>query len=416
MGKINLAILDSDERYMENLAGFLTSHYRHRFNLSTFTSAETLMKHLGKANADILLFASDLYGDWLAKAESRLVLMLAGGAGQGAAQGATQGAGQCEALRDEAQRSPPPGAARGYNDIVRVDRYGGADKLITGILSIYAKNDLLPADTDGIGGRRENRIVAVLSAEGGCGRTSVSVALCTHYARLKLKALYLCLDLLGAGDFGFESQKDGGLSDIAYTIKARPDRLGLRLEALGKIAPGHGFFYYSPPVYPMDIDEIQPSDVETLIAKFRGAGLYDRVVIDAQSGLSLRNRALIELSDSVLIIASASASGLKKLLLFKEQIERSCQGQAADLFKRCHILVNRAHGAAPAQNGIAGYNADSGSSAAPTVDADEIASIFSAKVSTLKYCGEINDSYNPEALADISGAFGVAMAEIARRL
>jgi cellulose biosynthesis protein BcsQ len=257
---------------------------------------------------------------------------------------------------------------------------------------------------------RENRIIAVISPEGGCGRTSVAIALCSHYSRLRLRALYINLDFMGVESLAFNCEAGGGLSEIIYTMKSRPERLGIKLEAMGKPSPSHGFFYFAPPLYPMDIDEMQPSDIEVLIAKLRGAGLYDRIVFDTHSGLSLRNKTLVELSDGVFAITTGSEAGKAKLFLMKKQIDRCFGAQAGELYKRFHILVNRL------KAGAGNHLHESGANN-PFISgvSDEIGGAFSAKVSVLPYCAEIIDDYGYEALGGVSNGFGAAVAEIAHR-
>ena len=201
-------------------------------------------------------------------------------------------------------------------------------------------------------------------------------------------------------------ERGSGLSDIIYTMKARPERLGLQLEALGKSAHGYGFFYYDPPRYPTDIDEVQPTDVEALIAKFRGSGIYDRVVFDTHSGLSLRNKTLMELADNIFIVSRHSAAGHKKLIMFKGQIDGCFNEQSADLYKRCHILLNHTSKHSGGHDESMAYN----------TAASDFTDMFSAKVSMLPFSEDVSDEYAPEALAGMSNGFGAAIAEIARRV
>ena len=396
MSKLNLAILDSDVRYMDNFAGYVTGHYRHRFNLSTFTSAEALIGYIRQkgARVDILLISVAEYGDWLTKLDPGLIILLSGAAQQ-----------------DERL------ASRGIEGFGSVERYCGADKLVADILKIYANSEKQPVYTETVHGDGENKIITIISAEGGSGRTSIAIALSAHFSKLKLKTLYICLDFMGGGEFASDDEMDGGLSDIIYTLKTRPDRLGLKMEALGKSAPGAGFFYFSPPLYPMDVDEITSADIETLIAGLRGAAIYDRVVIDTHNGLSLRNKTLIELADSILLVSGNAGAGIKKLHMLKAQIDKSFGAQAGDIYKRFHIILNRVYfnnQAAPngRPSGFAGgYDTET----ALDESAEGIAGAFLAKVTVLPFCADMCGDYDPGALAGISGGFGAAIAEVARR-
>ena len=420
MSKLNLAILDGDVRYMENFAGYITAYYRHRFNVFTFSNRGIFENFIRQkdSRADILLVAAEERGEWLAKLESGIVILLSGGTaladgvcgGRGAKPGAPAAV---PALAARPEASAPdagiPYATRSGPGEIIIDRYSGADSLVSQILKIYSAHGKAAFDAGIAHAGREGKIGCVISAEGGCGRTSVAVSLCSHFARLKLRTLYINLDFSGVETFAFgcgpgggPGGAGGGLSEIVYAMKARPDRLGVKLEALGMPAQAHGFYYFAPPAYPMDIDEIQPPDVEFLVARLRGAGLYDRAVFDTHSGLSSRNKTLIELSDDVFIIAGDGGAGREKLLLLKGLLDRLFGEQAPDIYKRCHIIVNCPRGAA---DGARLHEA-----------AAEYGGLFSAKVSVLPYCAGICGDYGYEALAGISNGFGAAVAEIAHRV
>jgi len=203
-------------------------------------------------------------------------------------------------------------------------------------------------------------------------------------------------------------------------MKARPERLGLKLEALRKTVPGLGFFYYEPPVYPMDIDEIQPADIEMLIARLRSAGIYDRIVIDTSNGLSLRNKTLMELADHIFIVAKATAAGQKKLAVLKGQIDKCFADQAVELYKRVHVFLNGVRVAGNAggrrRTSAAVPSSDDGAGADCATIVNELTSMFSAKVSILPYSEAIGDDCDPQLLSGISHGFGAAIAEIAHRV
>ena len=398
MGKISLAILDNDLRYMENFANYVMSRYRHRFNLLTFSQTEKFIEFIRDkdSNADILLVSSDAYGAWLKKSDSGLVILISAN-------------------------------SRETDGYACVERYSGADKIVSDILKLYENSDLAAENPDASNAGRENKIITVFSGEGGCGRTTFAMALCAHYARLKLRALYAGVDYTapspftsvsgasgraangienkagaGAGLPAAESGGSGGLSDIIYTIKARPERLGLKLESLCMSASEYGYSYYNPPLYPMDIDELQQPEAETLIAKLRGAGIFDRVVFDTHAGFSMRNKTLLDLSDAILIIASGDAAGYRKLFVLKDYIDKCANGQPGDFYKRCQILLANTSGP-PAEFLTEQIT-------------DAISNAFMAKVTALPYCGALRDERRDGTPPAVSNGYGAAVAEIARRI
>ena len=407
MGKLNLLILDGDVRYMENLSGYISGHYRHRFNVQTFTNAGLFLEYIQQkdAKADILLISAEESGEWLTRIESGIIILMTRGAGwnmngAAASDGGDDGdkTGAYVGVISGTGAGPAGNAAVSRKNPAKIDRYCGADKLVIQILRIYETTGRQSADTGDIHGGRENKVIVVSAAEGGAGKTAVALALGAHYSRLKLKTLYVSLDYLNPGRLSAENGR-GGLSDVIYTIKTRPDNLGLKLESTVNHAPGYGFYFIEPTLYPMDIDEISDHDIEALIAKLRGAGIYDRAVIDTHNGISMRNKTLFELADGILVLASGSPAGRMKLLLYKEQIDKCFGEQAIDIYKRCHIVLNRIE------------NPD-----VSTAVSAEITGAFSAGVTAIPYCESLKDGLNPETLSGMYGSFGASIAEIAHRI
>jgi hypothetical protein len=315
-----------------------------------------------------------------------------------------------------------------------------------------------------------NLITLVYSASGGVGRTTVALGLCAHFARMGQKVLYLNLDwagieaapadtghgagfgttrgaAAGAGrglERGSERGSErgpeygAGMTDIIFSIKSRPQKLGLRLEALRRTDSCGKFDYYAPPDYPTDIDELEPAELELLIGKFRSMRIYDRIVIDTHSGLSVRNRALIELSDSIVVVSESDRLSLKKLAAAKSQIDRCFMDFAPALYKRCQFVINKAGWGeiAARQRSYSGETAAlaaqgrqcreggaeyQGGSCSPDAaphreSAEEVSRLFGANAYVLPYCADIFGSYAPDALTDRTGGFGAAIAEVASAL
>ena len=60
MYRINLFIVDSDESYLESLTGYILNNYSYRFQVSTFTKKDRLMREIEESQniIDVLLINS----------------------------------------------------------------------------------------------------------------------------------------------------------------------------------------------------------------------------------------------------------------------------------------------------------------------------------------------------------------------
>jgi cellulose biosynthesis protein BcsQ len=169
------------------------------------------------------------------------------------------------------------------------------------------------------------------------------------------------------------------------------------LEALKLDFSGERFSYYAPPLFPMDLDELSPGEMEFLVDKIRDLGIFGKVVIDSRSGLSSMNKALIELSDSIIIVINNNESDIRKLTAMKEQMDRVFGAKAQYIHKRVLVLLNKT---------------DSGMYSANT-EHKVNDQVFRSKIMSLPLCEEVYGSYSAGRLSDIKNDFGSALAELA---
>ncbi|MDR1439814.1 MAG: hypothetical protein LBJ10_07350, partial [Clostridiales bacterium] len=377
MGRLNLVIMDKNTRYMDSLAGYIMENYGHKFSLQLFSDFGAFMAYMQEhaSPASIYLVDGELCGEWAQAQGAKLIIALEGGPRRAAA-GANSG---------------QPGNAR-----FSVDRFKGADGIISDILRIYTEHDGAAMDAELAHGRRCGRTVLVYSPCGGAGRTSFAIALSAHFAGMRQKALYLNLDWACAEPAAAGAAGPQGMTDIIFYLKAKPEKLGMRLEALRRTDSGGNFDFFAPPDYPMDIDELSPADAELLIGKLQSSGMYDRIAIDTHSGLSARNKALMELADDVLILSESDALSLNKLSMAKEQIDRCFMDYAPSIYKKCAIAINKCAGA-----GLGPLLGRAG----------EISDLFGAKVHIVPLCADMLAAWSADATSAAgAGAAGMGVA------
>ena len=372
MSRLNLVLADQNTRYMSNLATFILANYRHRFNVQTYTDPDSLYTSFAdiQNKTDILLLSEDWYKEWVNRPDGFMMMILGGGTED-------NGIGDGKA--------------------VVLNRYSGADSLIGEILKIYAQREGIQDDAEAVRGKHENRVTVLFAPCGGAGRTTIAIGLSTLYARIKYQTLYLNFDWHGVEEFAFEPADPVGLSEIIFSLKSRPEKLGLKLEALKQTHREGQFFYYPPPQYPLDLDEVKVGELESLINKIRMLGVFDRVLIDAHSGLSEKNKMLLELADSIYMVAECSPVGVQKLLAEKKKIDKVFLEQAQYIYKRSTILLNKA---------------DESNQMLIDTCVRQVEEAFRAKVGVLPYCGVVAEDYSAGGIANLKHGLGRAIADL----
>ncbi|MCL2163444.1 MAG: hypothetical protein FWH55_03410 [Oscillospiraceae bacterium] len=381
MGRLNLTILDNDVRYMENLSSFILENYNHRFNLNSFSDTDAFIKHLeGTAPApDIVAVSRDNYSSKLKGLDIGMILVI------------------CDGF-----------AGDGYDGLGALERYTDADTFIGGILKHYA-NKADSQQSEFISkGLYDTKIILVASPSGGSGKTSVSIGLCSLFSRMTPSVLYFSLDRTRIDNIvennpqlsGLNpSSRSGGMSDIILAIKSRREKLPLLLEALKTDFGGYNFSCYNPPIFPMDLDEMNPSEIELLIESIRNLGTFSRVVIDTHSGFSVINKVIMELSDSIFFVMNDNPSEVKKLYTLKEQMDRVYSERAQFIYKRICVLLNEV---TPCKFGKF-------SNEQKSLISEQS---FGSRIISLPYCEKISGAYSVDLLSDVRYGFASALAEV----
>ena len=406
MGRINLALIDNNIRYLENLSGFIMEKYNHRFKLHTFSDIDTFIRYFDgeKPSPEIAVVSNVLYSARLKSLDIGMILVIRDGHGVSYGE---QHSGNFDCSLDSGSRLSSScvgvnGCGGGnsfggvnYDGAMVLERYVDADSFVGSILKSYADKEGFQ-DESVSKGIYETKIILVMSPSGGTGRTSVSLGLCPLFSRMVPSVLYLNLDRASFDNPKSDStNSSGGMSDIIFATKSRREKLPLLLEAFKREYAGGRYSYYPPPVFPMDIDELNAGEIEFLIESIRSLGLFSRVVIDTQSGLSNINKTLLELSDDIFIVVDCSPFGIKKLISLRGHMDRALMDQAKHIYKRICVLLNKA-------------NADWHSS---DLESQINEQAFRSKVALLPYCEEISDIFSADLLSDVRNDFGRALAE-----
>ena len=156
---------------------------------------------------------------------------------------------------------------------------------------------------------REGRVVTVFSAKGGVGKTTLSTNAATHLAHSGLRTLLVDLDL----SFG----------DVAISLQLVPSQsvfdavaMGGHLddEALKSLVVTHeesGLDVLCAPNDPGDADRIPVPTVSEIIKVARRH--YDYVIVDTPPSFTEHVLAAIDLSDSLILIATLDIPAVKNL-------------------------------------------------------------------------------------------------------
>lgn len=237
-----LIICDREEAYARRLMDFINRRGK-SFEICIFTAVEPLLSYLSSHEADLLLIEKILW-------EERILERMKG---------------RIFLLSEEAQMEEETGYPQLY-------KFQPAENIEKEILSSYAgEKGVFVPQADGLG---NTKFWAVFSPEGGCGKTTLALALAQQLSREK-RTLYMNMECFGG--LILENRYPGGMTDLLYHVKERKENLFILLESLAENYQGTECIF--PVDYCGDIISATEEDIDWLAGQLERS-CYDSVIFD----------------------------------------------------------------------------------------------------------------------------------------
>lgn len=174
------------------------------------------------------------------------------------------------------------------------------------------------ADAEGVS--TPGRVIAVVSPTEGCGKTFLAANTALFLARSPgVKVVLVDLDL----QFGEVRTALRAKADFSIVDALRSEAEGHDLEVvLPDLMARHasGFSILAAPRDPAEADSVAPGDVARVIEALRAHADY--VVLDSPSGLAEHMLPALDLTDSLVVVATADRPSTHNVGVFLNTIER----------------------------------------------------------------------------------------------
>ncbi|WP_010248088.1 AAA family ATPase [Acetivibrio cellulolyticus] len=367
MTRLKLIIADTDETYVESIAGYFMLNYSQRFQVSSFTDKACLVEYLSDESnkIDVLLIDSELYSREILKGNVATVILLT-----------------VDRVSSES------------NEYYTISKYQQGDKIVSDIFNIYAQKD--DGDIINITGEKKTKVVAVYSPIGGSGKTTISTSCAIQCAQKGLKVFYLNLEDFQSTALFCDCRGGQNLSNILYYLKDKSKNLQLRIESAKCIDGEYNIHYFCPPESLLDLQDSKPEELKTLLGELKSMGQYDIVYVDMSSSFDDRNISILDSSDEILLVLPQDAVSDIKIDLFSNEMDILKQRKGIDFSDKINLVLNK-------------YN-----------------SYMALEVETVSVCGNSIDYYIPvvpgmmaikgnNRLMDLQGHFTESIEELIER-
>lgn len=307
--KIKLAILDSNQNYLNRMVSAFGSRYAENLEIYSFTNQEMAMSTLAPSRIDILI-ASDTFeidAEELPKHCSLAYFV----------------------------ESSEMETVNGQRAICK---YQKADLIYKTILSIYAEKASNVTGVKLIDG--DTVIIAFTSVGGGAGTSSMAAATALRYAQQNKKTLYLNFEKFGSSDAFFTGEGQFDMSDVIFALKSKKTNLSLKLESCVK-QDKRGVYFYSSSKVALDMNELTTEDIQRLISEARTVGAYDYIILDLGFALDNDTMTILRGMHGIVWVGDGSRTSNVKIARAYEALAALEEGSDVSLSSRIRLIYNK---------------------------------------------------------------------------
>ncbi|HEY9062465.1 MAG TPA: AAA family ATPase [Pseudobacteroides sp.] len=313
MTKLNLVIADSDEEYLNGVVGYLTEKYLERFKILSFSDKQSLSSFINNCSdkPDILLVSPELYFEDIVKTGITLVGILSSGRLQ-----------------------------TDYKGFEIVYKYQLGENLVKNIINLYSDRSseiIIP------NARREAKVFAVYSPNGGSGKTTVSYGCSVKSVQHGKKVFYMNLEESPSTPLFFDVKGQYNLSHVFYYLKSKNKSLSLKIEGIRAVDQETGVHYFNPPVNNLELLDIEPSEYINLISHMKEMNQYEVIYIDMPCFLEKRMMSVLEAADKILYVLNPNRLSMIKLQNFIRGLDILDKAWKESILFKTEFILNKAY-------------------------------------------------------------------------
>lgn len=309
MALIKLLIFDDDDEYSFNLCKYLTHNYSETFIVNYFGKAYNVQEWIEKTEPDIVLTCEKLYSQISENFIKHIIILTSG--------------------RNTLD----------IKDVQTIYKFKDVNQIAGDIINIFTKNENI------IKNAREKtpKIIAVWSAGGNVGKTTVSLGISNTCSFSGLSVFYLNLELFQSTNLFFSCNSEYSITDIIYYAKERDKNLASKILTMSCKDESTNIHYFKEPNNVFEINELNPQDINFIISSIRECGQYDLIVIDMDSQLNENTLNLLKMADEIIYVLTDEEICLHKtrLFLYNLNLLSNTQDQNTFLAHKIYYAANK---------------------------------------------------------------------------
>ncbi len=292
MALIKLLILDDDDEYSSNLCNYLTHNYSEILLVNYYNNAYKIEEWIKKIDPDIVLMCEKFYNQVCKHFKQNLIILTTGT------------------------------SSVGLSGVSSIYKYKDVNIIAGEIINVFTKaGNIITQSREKI-----TKTVALYSAAGNVGKTSVALGISTICSYSGLSVFYLNLEQFQSTSIFFSNNMEYSASDIIYYAKEGDKNLISKISTMSCKDTTSNVHYFKDVNNAFDINDILPQDVKLIVDSIKECGLYDLIVIDMDSQLNEKTISLFEVADEILYVFTYEEICLHKTKIFMDNIDMLSNG------------------------------------------------------------------------------------------
>jgi cellulose biosynthesis protein BcsQ len=235
---------------------------------------------------------------------------------------------------------------KGQGFVGKVSKYQPMYSLLSEVLDLYPGNV-----GRGKRGGGKCQVIGVYSVLGGSGKTTVALNIAKQLGMQGNRVFYLNLETVNAGFVSTggdnETGQSSGLASLLYDLKGSDNEQFEGIPPVSNYAYRH-LALQSDTFGPMEnlneMVEMEEQDTLQLINYIVDQGKYDIVVLDVDSSLNNRNKAVLHRADRLIWLLRDDWAGMNKTDLWLSYLKRWHPTMYNTIMSKVFFVMNRHSG------------------------------------------------------------------------
>lgn len=278
--KIRIALIDSDDLYLQRFVSTFNSKYFDKITIFSFSDPAIAESNMQMSKYDIVIAAENFD---LTPFKDRCAVAYFSNSNE----------------------------INELNGEKAIGKYQRVENIYKQILDLYSEihKGIIYNDN---GGDNGTKIIGVFSACGGAGATSVASAYARALAARGESVLYFDLEKNNCNHVFKGEGQQVTFGDVVYAIKSQNANLGLKLESCVKHDPS-GVYFYEPCESVLDFLELNDEEILDVIRTLKAAGKYTYMIVDFNFDFAPLHFELMKLMYKTFVVSLGTDNAIAKL-------------------------------------------------------------------------------------------------------